>query len=193
MELMAAVIVAVATALIGGLVLDRIRAVPKRAEGQMTRALQGIPEDRDRKRWAEELRQVLSEFEGRPYKQFREGRELIRAAERLVAVYAPKPAEIAAVGASEASEPEIESGWEPDLRDALSSLSHETLREMLENLSYRERRVLELRLGLGGEERRSFQGIARTFNITTERAREIERLSLMKLASLGEAQRLRDE
>jgi RNA polymerase sigma factor (sigma-70 family) len=65
-------------------------------------------------------------------------------------------------------------------------------REALENLTYRERRVLELRYGLGGEHRRTYDEIGRTFNVTTERIREIERLSLMKLQSVAEAQKLRD-
>ena len=66
------------------------------------------------------------------------------------------------------------------------------LREALENLSYRERRVLELRYGLGGEHPRTLDEVGRTFNVTRERIRQIENQSLKKLRALAEAQKLRD-
>jgi RNA polymerase primary sigma factor len=75
---------------------------------------------------------------------------------------------------------------------AAEILTKEALREALENLSYRERRVLELRYGLGGEHPRTLGEVARTFNVTRERIRQIENQSLEKLQSLGEAQQLRD-
>jgi len=71
-------------------------------------------------------------------------------------------------------------------------LTKEALREALENLSYRERRVLELRYGLGGEHPRTLDEVGRTFNVTRERIRQIENQSLKKLQSLAEAQKLRD-
>ena len=71
-------------------------------------------------------------------------------------------------------------------------LAKEALREALENLSYRERRVLELRYGLGGEHPRTLDEVGRTFNVTRERIRQIENQSLKKLQSLAEAQKLRD-
>ena len=60
-------------------------------------------------------------------------------------------------------------------------LTKEALREALENLSYRERRVLELRYGLGGEHPRTLAEISSTFNVTHERIRQIEHQSLKKL------------
>src|ERR1700748_1688669 len=71
-------------------------------------------------------------------------------------------------------------------------LTKEALKEALENLSYRERRVLELRYGLGGEHPRTLDEVGRTFNVTRERIRQIENQSLKKLQSLGEAQKLRE-
>ncbi|MET0761756.1 MAG: sigma-70 family RNA polymerase sigma factor [Thermoleophilaceae bacterium] len=71
-------------------------------------------------------------------------------------------------------------------------LRNEALRDVLNTLSYRERRVLELRYGLGGEHPRTLDEVGRTFNVTRERIRQIENQSLQKLASLAEAQRLRD-
>jgi len=75
---------------------------------------------------------------------------------------------------------------------AAEILTKEALREALENLSYRERRVLELRYGLGGEHPCTLEQISRTFNVTRERIRQIENHSLKKLQILAEAQKLRD-
>jgi RNA polymerase primary sigma factor len=76
---------------------------------------------------------------------------------------------------------------------AVKILTNEALRDALENLSYRERRVLELRYGLGGEPPCTLEEIGRTFNVTRERIRQIENQSLKKLQTLPEAQRLRDD
>src|ERR1035437_2282606 len=75
---------------------------------------------------------------------------------------------------------------------AAEILTKEALRETLENLSYRERRVLGLRYGLGGERPLTLDEVGRTFNVTRERIRQIENQSLKKLQSLAEAQKLRD-
>jgi RNA polymerase primary sigma factor len=76
---------------------------------------------------------------------------------------------------------------------AVKILTNEALRDALENLSYRERRVLELRYGLGGEPPYTLDEVGRTFNVTRERIRQIEHQSLRKLQNLREAQRLRDD
>jgi RNA polymerase primary sigma factor len=75
---------------------------------------------------------------------------------------------------------------------AAEIFTKEALKEALENLSYRERRVLELRYGLGGEDPRTLDEVGRTFNVTRERIRQIENQSLKKLQSLAEAQKLRE-
>ena len=76
---------------------------------------------------------------------------------------------------------------------AVEILTKEALREALENLSYRERRVLELRYGLGGEHPCTLEEVGRAFNVTRERIRQIENQSLHKLQQLREAQQLRDD
>jgi RNA polymerase primary sigma factor len=76
---------------------------------------------------------------------------------------------------------------------AVEILTNEALRDALENLSYRERRVLELRYGLGGEHPRTLQEVGRTFNVTRERIRQIEDQSLKKLQNLRAAHKLRDD
>jgi RNA polymerase primary sigma factor len=77
----------------------------------------------------------------------------------------------------------------PDER-AAEVLTSDALREALENLSYRERRVLELRYGLGGEHPGTLDEVGRTFNVTSERIRQIEHESLRKLQALAAADRL---
>jgi RNA polymerase primary sigma factor len=76
---------------------------------------------------------------------------------------------------------------------AVEILTKQALRDVLENLSYRERRVLELRYGLGGGHPRTLDEIGRTFNVTRERIRQIENQSLKKLQTLPEAQQLHDD
>ena len=76
---------------------------------------------------------------------------------------------------------------------AVEVLTSEALREALENLSYRERRVIELRYGLGDQQPRTLDEVGRTFNVTRERIRQIEHKSLKKLQQLQETQRLHDD
>ena len=76
---------------------------------------------------------------------------------------------------------------------AVETLTKEALRNALENLSYRERRVLELRYGLGDEHPRTLDEVGRTFNVTRERIRQVENQALNKLQVIREAQQLRGD
>jgi RNA polymerase primary sigma factor len=76
---------------------------------------------------------------------------------------------------------------------AVEALTNEALRQALENLSYRERRVLELRFGLGDQHPRTLGEVGRTFNVTRERIRQIEHHALKKLQALQETQLLRED
>jgi RNA polymerase primary sigma factor len=67
----------------------------------------------------------------------------------------------------------------------------EMLKRVLDSLSQRERRVLELRYGLNGEHPRTLDEVGREFSVTRERIRQIENQGLRKLEALGEAQGLR--
>jgi RNA polymerase primary sigma factor len=73
---------------------------------------------------------------------------------------------------------------------AAESLASEALRDALNTLGYRERRVLELRYGLGGELPRTLDEVGRTFNVTRERIRQIENRSLKQLRHRYEMQKL---
>ena len=76
---------------------------------------------------------------------------------------------------------------------AVEILANEALRDALENLSYRERRVIELRYGLGDQRPRTLEEVARAFNVTRERIRQIEHHSLKKLQVLEQTQHLRHD
>jgi RNA polymerase primary sigma factor len=75
---------------------------------------------------------------------------------------------------------------------AETTLRKETLRRILETLSLRERRVLEMRYGLDGQHPCTLDEVGRTFNVTRERVRQIENQCLKKLQALAESQKLRD-
>jgi RNA polymerase primary sigma factor len=79
----------------------------------------------------------------------------------------------------------------PD-EQAEETLRNEALRSILKSLSHRERRVLELRYGLDGEQPRTLDEVGRAFNVTRERIRQIENQGLKKLRALALAAQLRD-
>ncbi len=83
------------------------------------------------------------------------------------------------------SEPLPEEAAEVELRKA-------ALKRVLSTLSLRERRVLELRYGLGGQHPCTLDEVGRAFNVTRERIRQIENQSLKKLRAMSDAVALRD-
>ncbi len=76
---------------------------------------------------------------------------------------------------------------------AVGAITTTALYEALGCLSYRERRVLELRYGLNGQHSSTLDEIGRRFNVTRERIRQIEKHALQKLQSLPETQQLRGD
>jgi RNA polymerase primary sigma factor len=76
--------------------------------------------------------------------------------------------------------------------EAVETMRDERLYGVLEHLPYRERRVLELRYGLNGEPAQTLDKVAKLFKLTRERTRQIEEAALRKLATLSDAQALRE-
>jgi RNA polymerase primary sigma factor len=72
------------------------------------------------------------------------------------------------------------------------SLRCQDIERALAALSERERQVIELRFGLHDGQPRTLEEVGRTLGVTRERIRQIEHTTLKTLASLPEAQRLRD-
>jgi RNA polymerase primary sigma factor len=75
---------------------------------------------------------------------------------------------------------------------AETNLRKDALLRILETLSARERRVLELRYGLDGQTPRTLDEVGRAFNVTRERIRQIENQSLKKLRALADTVALKD-
>jgi RNA polymerase primary sigma factor len=71
-------------------------------------------------------------------------------------------------------------------------LRREELEGVLAQLSHRERKVLELRFGLRGEEPRTLEEVGQRFGVTRERIRQIEAKTLNKLHAYRDTQRLRE-
>ena len=77
--------------------------------------------------------------------------------------------------------------------DAVSEIMRkEELNAVLNSLTHRERRVIELRFGLKGEHPRTLEEVGQKFGVTRERIRQIESKTLAKLKAYRESQRLRD-
>jgi RNA polymerase primary sigma factor len=75
---------------------------------------------------------------------------------------------------------------------ALRSAEAEELAEILARLSYRERRVLELRFGFGDEPPKTLDEVGQMFNVTRERVRQIQDQSLKRLRAMAEDAGLRE-
>ncbi len=74
--------------------------------------------------------------------------------------------------------------------------SHQMLKEqvmdVLNSLTMRERKVLELRFGLQDGRSRTLEEVGREFNVTRERVRQIEAKALRKLRHPSRSKRLKD-
>ena len=83
-----------------------------------------------------------------------------------------------------------------EMKTPVESASFELLkgqvREVLQTLNPRERRILELRFGLVDHRPRTLEEVGREFNITRERIRQIEAKALRKLRHPSRAKQLRD-
>lgn len=77
--------------------------------------------------------------------------------------------------------------------DAASfKLLQEQLSQVLNTLSDREKRVIEMRFGLTGEHPRTLEEVGRKFGVTRERIRQIESKTLGKLKGFSKTQKLKD-
>ncbi|MGE3165882.1 MAG: RNA polymerase sigma factor RpoD/SigA [Planctomycetota bacterium] len=70
---------------------------------------------------------------------------------------------------------------ESPLQTVANSLLRDNVQRALETLNYREREILRLRYGLGGETARTLEEIGQMFKVTRERVRQIEQAAFRKL------------
>ncbi len=75
--------------------------------------------------------------------------------------------------------------------EASELIRSEHVRRALAALPERERRVIELRFGLRGDQPRTLEEVGRAFGVTRERIRQIENNTLRKLGAMPETQALR--
>ena len=117
-----------------------------------------------------------------------EVREILRMAQHPVSLEKP-------IGEEEESElgdfVQDDMAESPD-EEASLSLRREDIERALASLPERERKVIELRFGLKGEQPCTLEEVGRAFGVTRERIRQIENNTLKKLESLPEAQGLKD-
>jgi RNA polymerase primary sigma factor len=117
-----------------------------------------------------------------------EVREILRMAQLPVSLEKP-------IGEEEESElgdfVEDEAAASP-FDEASVNLRRTDILRALDALPDRERKVIELRFGLLGEQPRTLEEVGRAFGVTRERIRQIENNTLKKLEALPEAQALRD-
>ena len=75
---------------------------------------------------------------------------------------------------------------------ASKQLLKEQLNEILDSLSERERKVLEMRFGLSDGQGRTLEEVGVAFGVTRERIRQIEAKALRKLRHPIRSRKLRD-
>jgi len=72
------------------------------------------------------------------------------------------------------------------------SLLKDQIEDVLDTLSEREKGIIKLRFGLGDGEKKTLEEVGRAFNVTRERARQIEKKALRKLAHPSRSNKLLD-
>jgi RNA polymerase primary sigma factor len=75
---------------------------------------------------------------------------------------------------------------------ATQQLLHEQVSAVLDSLTGRERRVLQLRFGLDDGRARTLEEVGKEFNVTRERIRQIEAKALRKLRHPSRSRKLKD-
>ncbi len=117
-----------------------------------------------------------------------EVREILRMAQHPVSLEKP-------IGEEEESQlgdfVQDDNTESPDEAASLT-LRRSDIENALSSLPERERKVIELRFGLNGEQPCTLEEVGRAFGVTRERIRQIENNTLKKLESLPEAQGLKD-
>src|SRR5690606_10975527 len=69
----------------------------------------------------------------------------------------------------------------PAFEQVMKQIHLESLKIVLQRLDDRERRILEMRYGLNGNEPATLDEVGREFNVTRERIRQIETRAIEKL------------
>ena len=73
-----------------------------------------------------------------------------------------------------------------------TSLLKEQVEDVLDSLTERERKVLQLRFGLDDGRSRTLEEVGKEFHVTRERIRQIEAKALRKLRHPSRSRKLKD-
>jgi len=114
--------------------------------------------------------------------------EIMKAAQEAVSLATPLGEE----DDSELGDFVEDSDADEPLEAVLRKLRCEELLKVLGTLPLRERKVIELRFGLRGEQPRTLEEVGARFGVTRERIRQVEAKTLNRLKNYREAQALRD-
>lgn len=116
------------------------------------------------------------------------GREILKVAQRPTSLQQ----EVGEDGDSKLSDFIEDEMVSPPDEVASAELLKDQMKEVLETLTPRERRVLELRFGLDDGRSRTLEEVGREFGVTRERIRQIEAKALRKLRHPTRAKKLKD-
>jgi RNA polymerase primary sigma factor len=112
--------------------------------------------------------------------------ELKRVSQEPVSLAAPVGEDSTELG--EMIEDEYQRGLGSDMA---ASQRDSQVSDLVSQLPYRERLILELRYGLSGNRPHTLEEVGRRFGVTRERVRQIETRTLRRLAAAGENAELR--
>jgi RNA polymerase primary sigma factor len=115
-------------------------------------------------------------------------REIIKASQKPVSLDYP----LSEDGNSELGDT-IEDGITPTPTDvAYHQILKEQVENVLESLTERERKVIQLRFGLNDGRSRTLEEVGREFHVTRERIRQIEAKAMRKLRHPSRSRTLKD-
>ena len=130
----------------------------------------------------------LAEAVGLPLERVRDLLEFIQLAQQPASLDAP-------IGDGEDTrlgDFVADAAWDAPDEQTARQILREQVRELLDTLSERERRVLGLRYGLDDGRARTLDEVGREFALTRERIRQIENKALRKLRHPSRSRRLMD-
>jgi RNA polymerase primary sigma factor len=118
----------------------------------------------------------------------REVRDILRVAQLPISLEKPVGDEDDSELGDFVADENVDSPFET----AMEHLQQESIKRALRSLPEREREVIELRYGLGGDDPLTLEEVGRSLGVTRERVRQIENTTLKKLKNMEETQRLRE-
>jgi RNA polymerase primary sigma factor len=151
------------------------------------RVSRSLPQELGREPTIEEIAEAMSrgqEVVVTPTKV----REIIKASQQAVSLETP----IGEEGDAHLGDFIEDRGALAPAEAATSQLLKEQVEAVLDSLTGRERRVLQLRYGLEDGRARTLEEVGKEFNVTRERIRQIEAKALRKLRHPSRSRKLRD-